>query len=94
MFAFTVAVQRINEILTGGKNGNGTGGGLVRTPGPGPPHPPGPPPGPGLLPVPGIPMPPVHQPPPMLAAPIQPPELQQVSVNIIGVKEQASTSQF
>ncbi|XP_025077180.1 extensin-like isoform X3 [Pomacea canaliculata] len=75
-----VAVQRINEILTGGKNGNGTGGGLVRTPGPGPPHPPGPPPGPGLLPVPGIPMPPVHQPPPMLAAPIQPPELQQITV--------------
>ncbi|KAK7496066.1 hypothetical protein BaRGS_00012767 [Batillaria attramentaria] len=77
-----VAVQRINEILMGSKGGGPTGGGLVRTSAPLPPQPqpPSPAPGPGLLPVPGMQMPPVHQPPPMLAAPVQPPELQQMTV--------------
>ncbi|XP_076465579.1 uncharacterized protein LOC143297230 isoform X2 [Babylonia areolata] len=88
-----VAVARINEILTGGRGGGATGGGLVRTSAIGPPvpqpqltmPPPHQPPpqnhGPTMLPVPTLEMPPVHQPPPMLAAPVQPPpEMQQITV--------------
>lgn len=75
----SVAVQRINEILMDGKNGNASGGGLVRTSAPGPPQhqASSPIPGSGLLPAPHL-MPPIHQPPPMLTAPVQTPDLQQV----------------
>ncbi|KAK7115898.1 uncharacterized protein [Littorina saxatilis] len=86
-----VAVARINEILTGGKGGAPTGGGLVRTSAAPPPTgqhqlniPPAQPPpqgvGPPMMHMHTMQMPPVHQPPPMMAPPVQPPEMQQITV--------------